>query len=409
MPVPADAADRCEDPRALARSPLFARVCRLYELPDERQRSAAIEGVRGLAVALVFGVHFHALFSDYLNPASVSYALSALAWNIGHAGVDVFFALSGALIYEVVLRRRQTYGGFMRRRVQRIFPCFLAVFAIYVALSFLIPSESKLPDGALHAFVYLLANAALLPGVFPIQPMITVAWSLSYEFLFYALLPPLVYGLAFVPRTNTDKRELERAARRRVLWLVGITAALSVAFLVWPMSIMRMLMFPAGMLALEARNSAWFRSQLTKAGEAAVWALLIVSFPAIVYFSASPAGPIIWTHGALAVLFVTYFWVVVYVTAFDGSFRRTFSVFSLRWLGNISYSFYLLHGLTLKALSVAVHGVLPPGAYGTTIFWTMLLVGFPAAFAASTLLFVTVEKPLSLRKRPAPVARGGVV
>jgi peptidoglycan/LPS O-acetylase OafA/YrhL len=397
--VSADAADRCEDPRALERSPLFARLCRLYELPDERQRSAAIEGVRGFAVALVFGVHFHALFSDYLNPASLSYALSALAWNIGHAGVDVFFALSGALIYEVVLRRRQTYGGFMRRRVQRIFPCFLAVYAVYVALSFLIPSESKLPDGAFDAFVYLLANAALLPGVFPIQPMISVAWSLSYEFLFYALLPLVVYGLAFGTRSR----------RTRVLWLLGITGALSAMFLVWPMSIMRMLMFPAGMLALEARNSEWFRSRLTRAGEIAVWGLLIVSFPAIVYFSASPKGPIIWTHGALAVLFVTYFWVVVYVTAFEGRFRRTFSVFGLRWLGNISYSFYLLHGLTLKALSVAVHAVLPPGAYGTTIFWSMVFIGFPAAFVASTVLFVMVEKPLSLRKRPAPVVRGGVV
>ena len=34
----------------------------LYMLSDERQRLIPMEGLRGLAVLLVFFVHFHALF-----------------------------------------------------------------------------------------------------------------------------------------------------------------------------------------------------------------------------------------------------------------------------------------------------------------------------------------------------------
>ena len=48
---------------------------------------------------------------------------------------------------------------------------FLAVFAVYCALSFLFPRESSIPSDA--PLSYLAANLLLLPGLFPIKPMIT--------------------------------------------------------------------------------------------------------------------------------------------------------------------------------------------------------------------------------------------
>jgi peptidoglycan/LPS O-acetylase OafA/YrhL len=41
------------------------------------------------------------------------------------------------------------------------------------------------------AIEYIIANTVLLPGVFPIQPIITVSWSLSFEVLFYLVAPAL--------------------------------------------------------------------------------------------------------------------------------------------------------------------------------------------------------------------------
>ena len=69
---------------------------------------------------------------------------------------------------------------YAKRRVQRIYPVFLVVFAIYIMLSFIFPSESKLPEGYVEIVKYILQNLLLLPGVFNIEPLITVAWSLSY-------------------------------------------------------------------------------------------------------------------------------------------------------------------------------------------------------------------------------------
>ena len=378
---------------------VYKRLQALYELPQERQRAPAVEGLRGIAVALVFGVHFHALFSHYVAPGSLTFHLSALAWNIGHSGVDIFFALSGALIYEVVLRRQQPYGQFLSRRAQRIYPCFLAVFALYVALLFVDPA-SHLPPGRIHAGLFLVANALLLPGIVPIEPLISVAWSLRYEFAFYILLPLLVYKLAF----------RQRSARSRILWMCVPALVLITAALIHPMAHKRMLMFLAGMWAYEARNSNWFRSRMTRRGELGVALLFVISFPAIVACSATGGLPDIWSWSALGVLFVTDFWVVLYVTGFDGRLKSFCSFAGLRWLGNISYSFYLVHGLTLKVLATVLAVVVPSTPYGAVLFWTILPVGFGVAFVASTVLYATVEKPLSLQRRPAAaVVRGAVV
>ena len=377
---------------------LYARLQDVYELPQDRQRAPAVEGLRGIAVALVFGVHYHALFSHYVQPSSLTFALSAIAWNIGHSGVDIFFALSGALIYEVVLRRHTPYGQFLRRRAQRIYPAFLAVFAIYVALLFVDPGN-HLPPGRIRGGLFLAANALLIPGIVPIEPLISVAWSLSYEFAFYILLPLLVYKLAF----------RQRSVRGRIAWMCVPALVLITAALVHPMAHKRMLMFLAGMWAFEARNSAWFRTRLTRRGELGVVLLFVLSFPAIVACSATGGLPDIWSWSALGVLFVTDFWVVLYVTGFDGWLKAVCSLAGLRWLGNISYSFYLLHGLTLKVLATALAIALPSTPYGAILFWTILPIGFASAFVASTVLYALVEKPLSLKRRSPAVVPGAVV
>lgn len=378
---------------------LYRRLQRLYELPQERQRAPAVEGLRGVAVLLVFGVHFHALFSHYVAPSSLSFHLSALFWNIGHSGVDIFFALSGALIYEIVLKRQPRYGNFLVRRAQRIYPTFLAVFAMYVVLTFFDP-VNHLPAGKVQAGIYLLENALLLPGVASIKPLISVAWSLSYEFAFYLFLPVLLYACAFH----------RRSAKTRVLLMCLPALALVVSDLIHSTPHKRALMFLAGMLVFEARNSTWFKSQLTRRAEVLTAILFVISFPAMVALSARPAGlPNIWAWPALIVLLVTDFWVVLFVTGFDGRLKKVASFFPLRWLGNISYSFYLLHGLTLKFFATALAIVLPTTEHGALLVWSVLPVGFAVAFLASTVLYAVVEKPLSLQRRTPAVVPGAVV
>ncbi|RYE73175.1 MAG: acyltransferase, partial [Oxalobacteraceae bacterium] len=131
----------------------------------------SMEGMRGFAVFLVFLVHYASL----ADPAGAVW-ISKPMHRMGNAGVDLFFVLSGFLIYGSLVSREQPFLTYMGRRIQRIYPTFLAILATYCVLSVVFPAQSKIPQEG--AFWYLLQNLLLLPGMLPIEPMITVAWSL---------------------------------------------------------------------------------------------------------------------------------------------------------------------------------------------------------------------------------------
>ena len=98
---------------------LRARAARVYKLPVTPGRISSMEGVRGLAVelVLVFFVHYHQLLSACLSEGTWQFQLSYFLGQIGHTGVDLFFLLSGYLIYGAAIRPSLDIGKFWRRRV----------------------------------------------------------------------------------------------------------------------------------------------------------------------------------------------------------------------------------------------------------------------------------------------------
>src|SRR5260221_518497 len=115
-----------------------------YELPETKSRISSMEGLRGLAVLLVFCVHYHDLLGTlYLPPGTWQFELSYFFNQIGHCGVDLFFVLSGYLIYAATIKPNLQIPRFWKRRIERIYPAYLAVFAIYLVLSWLFPERSK--------------------------------------------------------------------------------------------------------------------------------------------------------------------------------------------------------------------------------------------------------------------------
>ena len=75
---------------------------------------------------------------------------------------------------------------------------------------------------------------------------------------------------------------------------------------------------------------------------------------------------------------------------------RAFSWTPLRWLGNMSYSYYLLHGLVLNAGFLLLAQVLPAAGQGAWVFWGLLPVLFGLTLLPTAVLFLLVERPYSL-------------
>src|SRR5579862_3716375 len=95
-------------------------------------RLPALDGLRGIAVALV--VSWHYFFANLLlDPRTHKYALP---FALNGTGVDLFFVLSGFLLTNILLENRDSpnyYKAFYARRAFRILPLYWAVFLPFAA------------------------------------------------------------------------------------------------------------------------------------------------------------------------------------------------------------------------------------------------------------------------------------
>ena len=337
-----------------------------------------MEGLRGLAVFLVFLVHCATVIEPWLAGQPALAAAAHCVFNMGQVGVDLFFVLSGFLIYGALISKPQGFGRFMGRRVRRIYPAFLAVFSLYLLLSVLMPSSSKIPGKLDEAVLYLVENLLLLPGLFPVKPLIQVAWSLSYEF-FYYLSIPLVIVLF---------RLRERSAAWRVRFFLVVTALSALALAFWG-GPFRLLMFPAGILLYEATKSSVGRGAGSLQGTLALFAALLLAMPD------APGAPL----QTLKYLTLGLLFSIVCLPAFrqlESPLARALSWRPLRWLGNMSYSYYLIHGISISAAMLLISRIWPAPSGGAGLLLAMPVVLFVATLIPSLALFLLVERPFSL-------------
>jgi peptidoglycan/LPS O-acetylase OafA/YrhL len=121
--------------------------------------------------------------------------------QVGWAGVDLFFAISGLLICSRLLEEEQLNGkislrDFYVRRVFRILPAAYAFLAVALFLGLLHQVPYSIP--ATLAAVLMVRNYwGAFSGVLPNELYTDHFWSLSVEEHFYLLLPGI---LVFVKR-----------------------------------------------------------------------------------------------------------------------------------------------------------------------------------------------------------------
>lgn len=148
------------------------------------ERHQGLDTLRALAIMLVLMYHYMAFVSGQATFGWLSTA--------GWIGVDLFFALSGYLVGNQVIRSMQnkecvnlTY--FYSRRILRTWPLFWLVLAAY----FIFPEQmGGKPPPPLWRFLTFTQNLKLQPGT-----AFSHAWSLCIEEQFYLLLPLVVVAI----------------------------------------------------------------------------------------------------------------------------------------------------------------------------------------------------------------------
>jgi len=157
--------------------------------PPKRLRGLdVLRGVAALAVCL-----FH--YTDSF-PRETGIALP-IAFHLGHAihGVDMFLVISGFVIFMTIEKTRDAYD-FLTARIARLYPAFIACLLVTTAVvclggvPILKPSLGK-----------FLANISMVPYVFGQDVVDGVYWTLAYEAFFY------IFAATVIRRVGLDRVE----------------------------------------------------------------------------------------------------------------------------------------------------------------------------------------------------------
>jgi peptidoglycan/LPS O-acetylase OafA/YrhL len=144
----------------------------------------SVQFLRALAAWLVFGHHYIQVLYNF----TLTDPLSLFLQRYGSIGVDLFFVISGFIIYLSVSGKTITPYTFAVHRLARIVPAYglftiaTALFCIY--MPGLIPLTKYEP-------VFLLKSLFFIPAVNPsgigFFPILTVGWTLNFEMAFYLI------------------------------------------------------------------------------------------------------------------------------------------------------------------------------------------------------------------------------
>lgn len=251
---------------------------------------------------------------------------SEFDFHIGGAGVDVFFVISGVIMWIIGTERPLDPGAFLVRRFARIAPLYwsvtLGVFVIAMAMPELM-QEMHTDTGRLLLSLLFIPHMDRAGQPFPV---LAAGWSLNYEMFFYLLfaLAMMLPRRFWLPAMTAGLTALSSAS---ALQLEG---SVILATYTDPM----LLEFVAGLWLgwLWQRRllpSARAGAPMTAAGAALIAAQQLLGIDGLDW------RPIAWGIPAVAI--------VLGVLAIEAEGRMPV-VPRLERLGDASYSIYLLHG-----------------------------------------------------------------
>jgi exopolysaccharide production protein ExoZ len=121
---------------------------------------------------------------------------SGLDFAVGAAGVDMFFVISGLVLWSAALTRPQSPGAFLVARFARVAPVYWLVTLAVAVLALWRPQAMPV---AHFAPSHLILSLLFIPHDDPVGdafPMLASGWTLTYEAFFY-----LVFALTLaVPK-----------------------------------------------------------------------------------------------------------------------------------------------------------------------------------------------------------------
>ncbi|HEY3656380.1 MAG TPA: acyltransferase [Steroidobacteraceae bacterium] len=326
-----------------------------------------VQALRAIAALLVVLYHALQMWGERVDPTA-----PGVDWTNGAAGVDIFFVISG---FVMAISARDLFdqeGGwltFLRHRVVRIVPFYwflttLKLAAVFGLSAWALRSETD--------FSYVAASYLFLPvidhaGHF--RPLLPVGWTLTFEFLFYAM-----FAIAIALRVD--------ALRMLAAVLTCIAAIALLRSETWPTWTLIfdtiVLEFLFGVALANAFSTGWKLSPQIAAGA------VVGGFATLLLFGHPDTNLrfIVWGLPALAI--------VAGAVSLEREIAPSIPKTLLR-LGDASYSLYLSHGFVLPMIGIAIGLVGWSGVVAQSI---IMVVCLAACSLIAFAIYYGVEKPM---------------
>ncbi|WP_138517302.1 acyltransferase family protein [Rhodoferax bucti] len=292
-------------------------------------RLSFLDCMRGAAVLMVMLTHFAEGRIPFFYTVNNSYV------QLGQAGVSIFFLISGYIIPRSISSAR-SLKVFWIHRFFRLFPIYWCSILLACALAYF--GLMRLPQNLKVSEIFV--NFSMLQGFVGSKNVIGVFWSLKFELVFYFLMTAIAFA-----------RLMKHSFYICLAYSVGIALVAFWMYFVqgkyFAYGLFHIQLMLIGWVVSEAQERSSSQKQTGVVIGVGVMVAILTAFTSFNGRDASAAG------GALTLtpmLSAWLFGLLVFLLAV--SFRRSlFWPKWLSWVGQISYSAYLLHVLVQFVLT----------------------------------------------------------
>jgi len=311
----------------------------------ENGRLVALDGLRGIAVLLVVLYHYFGGWTSVDTTLLYPYGARFAEWPLvrdGQVGVDLFFLISGFVIFESLRRARGPVEFASKRADRLVLPMLMLSTVTFVVLTAL-PTPFFDPRPADFLVSWSFSSPSLWHWLDARASYIDPSyWTLFIEVRFYLLMAVIWFAL------GRSERKAVAAIALLALAAVIAEAALLAAGQADGVAALDLVLFPThiSLFACGVLYSRLFRRQAAPWEMAALAALVLVGTLRLI---GAPHNP-----GAF---FNLLGWLVLFHLAFVTLAVRPrwvgwLALRPLVGLGRISYSLYLVHqGVGLALIS----------------------------------------------------------
>lgn len=371
-----------------------------------------IDAIRGLAsLAVVF---YHAsLLMCKVHPGAegISATTFASLASKGFLGVQVFFVVSGYCIANAAasaLNKDRPLQLFAIARARRIFPPCWASLLFVAAAAFLatwlyqhgqIPETSLVQRDLAHqSWRFFVANLTLSQLVLHEGFLSDVCWTLCYEIAFYLIVALAMATVILCCRTNRAARTTHLLTLLHLVSFVcGVFMILAPERLIYPFDFWCQFGLGVALFGLlRAPRSA------AACGFALANILLMSTF--LLLPNMPPLG---YSHEPSRLTYTAAYLAAIVLWAthpIDAPLARTFLGRCFRFLGQFSYSLYLVNFLMVSGLMILYRKAGLSPVFDIPAIFLIVAIVLPPSW----LFYRLFEKPFLKTSSRKPAASGGV-